>query len=319
MSPKIVILDGYRINPDDLSWDDITKLGDVTIYDRTAPNQVLSHIGDADIVLTNKTVIDAATIKAKPQLRYIGVLATGTNVVDVNAAKEAGIIVTNIPAYSTMSVAQQAITLLLTITGQVQRYTDEIRRGEWSSKPDFCYWNHQLIELAGRKIGIVGFGNIGQAVAHIAEAIGMTPIIATSRDASQLPTGMIKAESIDNLFATCDVISLHCPLADDTYHLVDARRIALMKPDAILINTARGQLVDEQALADALNSKRIYAAGLDVLEQEPPTPDCPLLHARNCYITPHIGWATLQARARLIAIAAENLHAYLTGQPINVV
>lgn len=319
MSHKIVILDGYRINPDDLSWDAIKAIGDVKIYDRTSPEQILKHIGDADIVLTNKAIINAETISACPQLRYIGILATGTNVVDVDAAKQRGIIVTNIPAYSTDSVAQMAITLLLTITGQVERYTTEIRHGEWSSKPDFCYWNHPLIELAGQKIGIVGFGNIGQKVAHIAMAMGMHPVVNTSRDASTLPSGMEKAESIDALFATCDVVSLHCPLADDTYHLVDARRLAMMKPNAIIINTARGPLIDETALADALNQGRIYAAGLDVLEQEPPLPDCPLLHAKNCYITPHIGWATRQSRARLIAIAAQNLQAYISGKPINVV
>lgn len=319
MSHKIVILDGYRINPDDLSWEAIEACGNVTIHDRTAPEQMLAHIGDADIVLTNKAVIDAATIAASPQLRYIGILATGTNVVDVAAAKAHGITVTNIPAYSTDSVAQMAITLLLTITGQVERYTAEIRRGEWSSKPDFCYWNHPLIELAGRKIGIVGFGNIGRKVATIAMAFGMHPVISTSRDASQLPEGMTKAESLDALFADCEVVSLHCPLADDTYHLVDARRLAMMKPDAILINTARGPLIDEAALADALNEGHIYAAGLDVLEKEPPTADCPLLHAKNCYITPHIGWATRESRARLIAIAAQNLKAYLGGKPINLV
>lgn len=316
---KIVILDGFRINPGDLSWGEFKKFGDIKIYDRTSPDQILEHIGDAPIVLTNKAIINTETIEACPALRYIGVLATGTNVVDVKAAKAKGIVVTNIPAYSTDSVAQMAITLLLTISGRVEHYTEEIRQGEWSTKPDFCYWNHDLIELAGKSIGIVGFGNIGQKVAHIAMAFGMKPMILTSRDAKDLPDGMSKAASFDDLFATCDVVSLHCPLADDTYHLVNAERLALMNKNAIIINTARGPLIDEDALAKALNDKKIYAAGLDVLAQEPPLPDNPLLHARNCFITPHIGWATLESRKRLLDIAAQNLKAYLAGKPINEV
>lgn len=311
MKHDIVILDGFRINPGDLSWEPIERLGNVTIYDRTSPEQVVEHVGNADIVLTNKAVLTADDIARFPNVSYIGILATGMNVVDVEAARRRGITVTNIPAYSTMSVAQMAITLLLTITGRVEHYTAEIRQGEWSKKPDFCYWNHRLFELDGKKIGIVGFGHTGQAVAHIAQAMGMQPVVQTSKDASELPDGMVKAESLDSLFAECDVVSLHCPLTDDTFHLVDSRRLSLMKPEAILINTARGPLVDEQALADALREKRIYAAGLDVLSTEPPTPDNPLLSAPNCFITPHIAWATKEARTRLIEIAAQNLASYL--------
>lgn len=316
---KIVILDAFRINPGDLSWQPIEALGDVTLYDRTAPDEILQHVGDAPIVLTNKVVLHRTTIEKMPNVKYIGVLATGTNVVDLEAAHERGITVTNIPAYSTMSVAQMAITLLLTITGRVEHYTEEIRQGEWSVKPDFCYWNHDITELDDKQIGIIGFGHIGQAVARIAMALGMKPMIFTSKEASALPAGMSKAESLDALFASSDVISLHCPLAPDTYHLVNASRLALMKPTAIIINTARGALIDEQALANALNNKQIYAAGLDVMETEPPRTDDPLLSARNCFMTPHIGWASREARQRLIATAAANLAAYLSGNPINKV
>lgn len=316
---KISILDAFRINPGDLSWAPVEKLGDVVFHDRTSPDQILDHVGDASIVMTNKVVLDSQIIHQLKNVKYIGILATGTNVVDIEAAHEMGITVTNIPAYSTMSVAQMAITLLLTITGRVEHYTEEIRRGDWSRKPDFCYWNHDIRELADKRIGIVGFGHIGQAVAEIAKAFGMKPLIFTSKPAEQLPAGAEKAESLDALFAAADVISLHCPLAPDTYHLVSQQRLALMKPSAIIINTARGDLVDEQALADALNSRRIYAAGLDVLSQEPPRPDNPLLSARNCFLTPHIGWASREARERLIAIAASNLAAYLAGNPLNIV
>lgn len=311
MKRKIVILDGFRINPGDLSWEPITQLGDVKIFDRTPPDEILNHIGDAPIVLTNKAVITADDIAHLPNLKYIGILATGMNVVDIEAAEKHGIIVTNIPAYSTMSVAQMAITLLLTITGRVEHYTDEIRRGEWSKKPDFCYWNHNLTELDGKIIGIVGFGHTGQAVAKIALALGMQPLLYTSRSQSEIPVGMRKAQSLDSLFSESDVISLHCPLTEDNVGMVNSEKIALMKKNAILINTARGGLVDEDALARALHDNQIYAAGLDVLSMEPPSPDNPLLHAPNCFITPHIAWATLESRKRLIDIAASNLRRYL--------
>lgn len=319
LEPKIVVLDAFRINPGDLSWDALINLGKVTLFDRTSPTEIVDHIGDATIVLTNKAVIDRAAIEQLKSVKYIGILATGTNVVDVKAAQDKGIIVTNVPAYSTMSVAQAAISLLLAITGRVEHYTEEIRHGEWSIKPDFCYWNHDITELDGKTIGIVGFGHIGQAVARIAASLGMKPLIFTSRPADQLPAGMRKAESLNLIFTESDVISLHCPLADDTFHLVNSERLALMKKTAIIINTARGALIDEQALADALNSRRIYAAGLDVLEQEPPQPTNPLLTARNCFLTPHIGWASREARYRLIAIAVANVANFLAGHPTNIV
>lgn len=311
---KIVVLDAFRINPGDISWRPIEALGDVKLWDRTAPDEILTHIGDAQYVLTNKVVLNSHTISRLTHVKYIGILATGTNVVDLDAASQMGITVRNVPAYSTMSVAQMAITLLLTITGRVEHYTDEIRQGQWSIKPDFCYWNHDIMELDGKQIGIVGFGNIGHTVGRIAMALGMRPLIFTSKPAESLPQGMFKAQDLDQLFSEADVVSLHCPLADDTYHLVDARRLSLMKPSAIIINTARGQLIDETALANALNSKQIYAAGLDVLAQEPPQMDNPLLSARNCFITPHIGWASREARQRLIDIAAANLSEYMKAQ-----
>lgn len=317
--PEIAVLDAFRINPGDISWAPIEALGDVTLYDRTKPDEILSNVGDATIVLTNKCVLNKDTIARLDRVKYIGIMATGTNVVDLDAAHQRGITVTHVPSYSTMSVAQQAITLLLTITGRVEHYTDEIRRGEWARKPDFCYWNHEIIELSGKTIGIVGFGHIGQAVANIAMSLGMKPLVLTSRPADSLPQGMTKAQSIDALFATSDVVSLHCPLAEDTYHMVNAERLGVMKKTAIIINTARGALVDDAALARALNSRAIYAAGLDVISQEPPKSDNPLLSARNCFITPHIGWASKEARTRLIATAASNLSNYLSGSPVNVV
>lgn len=316
---KLVILDAFRTNPGDLSWKPLEELAEVRLFDRTAPGEVVKNVGDADMVLTNKTVITADDIARLPNVKYIGIMATGTNVVDVKAAVAHGITVTNIPSYSTMSVAQTAIAHLLNITTRVEHYTDEIRKGEWSVKPDFCYWNHRLFELADKRMGIVGFGHIGQAVARIAQALGMQPVIFTSKSADELPDGMTKAKDLDSLFAECDVVSLHCPLAPDTYHLVDERRLALMKPDAILINTARGPLIDERAIAQALKDGKLYAAGLDVMEKEPPAADNPLLSAPNCFITPHIGWATLEARIRLIDITVENVKAYLDGHPINTV
>lgn len=316
---KLVILDAFRTNPGDLSWEPVERLADVVMFDRTAPGDVVKNIGDADMVLTNKTVITAEDIAKVPNVKYIGVMATGTNVVDVKAAVARGITVTNIPSYSTMSVAQTAIAHLLNIVTRVEHYTDEIRKGEWSVKPDFCYWNHRLFELADKRIGIVGFGHIGSAVAGIAQALGMKPVIFTSKSADELPEGMEKAKDLDSLFAECDVVSLHCPLAPDTYHLVDERRLNLMKPEAILINTSRGPLIDETALANALKSGKIHAAGLDVMEKEPPASDNPLLSVDNCFITPHIGWATLEARIRLINITADNIKAYLDGHPINTV
>lgn len=313
---KIVALDGYAANPGDLSWDELKTLGDCIIYERTTPEQVLERAEDAEILLTNKVIITAEHMAALPQLKYIGVLATGYNIVDVAAAKERGIIVTNIPAYSTPSVAQMVFAHLLNIAQQVKHHSDEVRSGRWSASKDFCFWDTPLLELRGMKIGIVGLGHTGYTTARIAIGFGMEVYAYTSKSSFQLPPEIKKME-LDQLFAECDIVSLHCPLAEDTRELVNARRLKLMKPSAILINTGRGPLVNEQDLADALNNGQIFAAGLDVLSQEPPCPDNPLLTARNCYITPHIAWASTAARTRLMNILLDNVKGYLNGKVIN--
>ena len=288
---KIVVLDGYAANPGDLSWDELKSLGECIVYDRTAPAEVLERAAGADILLTNKVVLDATTIAALPQLKYIGVLATGYNIIDTAAAKERGITVTNIPAYSTPSVAQMVFAHILNITQRVQHYTDEIHKG---------------------------LGQTGYNTARIAIGFGMEVHAYTSKSPFQLPPEIKKTE-LDELFANCDIISLHCPLTDSTRELVNAARLKQMKPNAILINTGRGPLVNEQDLADALNNGTIFAAGLDVLSQEPPRADNPLLTARNCYITPHIAWASAAARERLMQIMLDNIKAFLDGKPINSV
>ena len=306
---KIVVLDGYGLNPGDLSWEKMEELGELNIYDRTSPEELLSRSISAEALITNKTVISAETIALLPNLKYIGVLATGYNVVDVEAAKEKGIVVTNIPAYSTRSVAQMVFAHLLNITQRVGHYACENQNGRWTHNPDFCYWDTPLMELDGKKMGIIGFGNIGQAVAAIAISLGMEVCIYSSKPQFMLPQGVQRMD-MDELFATCDVVSLHCPLTHETKEMVDAKRLSTMRPTSILINTGRGQLVNEQDLADALNNHVIAAAGLDVLSTEPPKPDNPLLNARNCFITPHIAWATKEARMRLMNIAVENLKAF---------
>lgn len=315
----ITCLDGGTLFPaGDAEWQRIAALGNFTLYDRTAPSEIVERAKDADILLTNKVVIDADTIAALPRLKFICILATGFNIVDIAAARKAGIPVSNIPAYSTMSVAQHAISLLLAIVSRVGEYRSCVAGGAWSSCRDFSFRLHDWGELAGKRFGVIGFGNIGQATARIAAALGMNIVVSTSKPQSALPEGYEKM-TVDEIFRMCDVISLHCPLAPDTENMVNAARISTMKPDAILINTARGQLVDEQALADALNQGRIYAAGLDVLRNEPPKPDCPLLTAKNCFITPHIAWASVEARRRLMTTAVADIQAFLAGAPINVV
>ena len=315
---KITVLDGFAANPGDISWKELEALGECHIYDRTRPEEVLERCKDADVILTNKVVINKQTIEALPHLKYIGVLATGYNVIDIEAAKEHQIVVSNIPAYSTHSVAQMVFAHILNITEQVGHHAEEVRKGRWAKNADFCFWDTPQTELAGKKLGIVGLGHIGNAVARIAIAFEMKVFAATSKVPLQLIPEIKKME-LDELFKECDVISLHVPLADDTYHLVDARRLSLMKPSAILINTGRGPLIDEQALADALNHKTLYAAGLDVLSIEPPKADNPLLTARNCFITPHIAWATLEARQRLNDTMISNLKAFIDNNPVNVV
>ena len=315
---RIVILDGYALNPGDLSYDCLKQFGTLKVYDRTLPEQLIERAKDADVVLTNKVVLGETEFAQLPRLRYIGVQATGYNVIDVEAARRHGITVTNIPAYSTDSVAQMVIAHLLNITQSVGYYARENRTGRWGSNPDFCYWDNPLIELAGKQMGIVGFGRTGSAVARLATAFGMKVAVYTSKLQSALPEGVEKME-LDALFATSDVVSLHCPLTPDTHHLVDAARLARMKPTGIPINTARGPIVDEQALADALNSGVLHAAGVDVLTEEPPREDSPLLSTRHCFVTPHIAWATLEARTRLLQICEANLRAFIEGTPQNVV
>lgn len=316
---KIVILDGYTLNPGDLSWEPLKELGEVTVYERTAPKDVCKRAERAEVVFTNKVVLDEAVLEKLPSLKYIGVLATGYNVVDVAAAARKGIVVTNIPAYSTSSVAQMAFAHILNIVQRVGYYAQEVSNGKWSRQADFSFWDAPLHELDGKKIGIIGFGNTGRATARISVGFGLDVYVYTSKSAMELPADVHKCPSMDELFRKCDIVSLHCPLTETTRELVDARKLELMKPSAILINTGRGGLVNEQDLADALNSGKIAAAGLDVLSSEPPRADNPLLKARNCFITPHQAWATKEARVRLMQLAVNNLKAFLEGKPVNVV
>ena len=313
---KIVVLDGYGLNPGDLSWSAWETLGELKVYDRTSPSELLERSEGAEVLITNKTLITANDMALLPELKYIGVLATGYNVVDIDEAKARGIVVTNIPAYSTASVAQMVFAHILNITQRVEYYADENTQGRWTNNADFCYWDTNLVELDGKKMGIVGYGNIGKATARIALAFGMEVLAYTSKDQKDLPQGVKKA-TLDELFAESDVISLHCPLTPDTKELVNANRLKTMKPNAILINTGRGPLVNEQDLADALNEGRIAGAGLDVLSVEPSVADNPLLRAKNCFITPHIAWATKEARTRLMDIAINNLRSYQEGNIIN--
>lgn len=313
---KIIVLDGYGLNPGDLTWKGFEELGELTVYDRTSPSELLERAAGAEALVTNKTLITSENMDALPDLKYIGVLATGYNVVDIDAAKARGIVVTNIPAYSTASVAQMVFAHILNITQRVGYYADENKQGRWTKNADFCYWDTHLVELQGKKMGIVGFGNIGQATARIAQAFGMEVCVYSSKPQFALPSGIKKME-LDELFGECDVVSLHCPLTPDTKEMVNAERLSKMKPNAILINTGRGPLINEQDLADALNEGKIAAAGLDVLSVEPSVEGNPLLGARNCFITPHIAWATLEARTRLMDIAVQNLKSYQNGQIVN--
>lgn len=314
---NIVVLDGFTMNPGDLSWNELAELGSLKVYDRTSAGQVLERAKDAEVILTNKTVIDAASLRSLPKLKYVGVLATGYNVVDINVARELGIVVTNIPAYSTESVAQMVFAHILNITHRVGRYSDEARSGVWSRQADFSYTNSPLMELCGKKIGIVGFGNTGSATARIAVAFGMEVLVYTSKPQSALPAGVTKADSIDDIFRMSDIVSLHCPLNKETSEIANAAHLSLMKKSAILINTGRGGLVNEQDLADALRENRIKAAGLDVMVNEPPREDNPLLKLDNCFITPHIAWATYEARVRLMNQAVKNLRSFIEGNIIN--
>ena len=315
---NIVILDGYTANPGDLSWGSLKEMGEVTVYERTRREEIAGRAADADIVLTNKVVMDREMMALLPRLKYIGVLATGYNVVDIEAAREKDIIVTNVPAYSTESVAQTVFAHLLTVTNRAEHYAQQNRQGRWAENRDFCYWDTELTELAGKTMGIVGLGHIGCRVAEIALAFSMQVKAMTSKKAEELPAGIQKTE-LQSLLASSDVVSLHCPLTDGTRHLIHHETLRLMKPSAILINTGRGPLVDDEALAEALNEGRLRAYCADVVTEEPPKADHPLLHAPNAFITPHIAWATVEARKRLLQTAIGNVEAFVNGHPVNVV
>ena len=315
---KIVILDGFTANPGDLSWKGLEELGTLTVYDRTRPEETVARAADVDIVLTNKVIINREVMAQLPQLKYIGVLATGYNVVDIEAAHEHDIIVTNVPAYSTESVAQMVFAHLLTVTNRTEHYALQNRQGRWTKTPDFCYWDFSHMELAGKTFGIVGLGNIGRRVAEIALAFGMQVKALTSKSANALPAGIEKAD-LEELLASSDIISLHCPLTDSTRHLINRETLSLMRPSAILINTGRGPLVDDQAVAYALAEGQLAAFCADVLTEEPPKADNPLLSQPNAFITPHIAWATEEARSRLLQVAISNVRAFLNAKPQNVV
>ncbi|MBO4314344.1 MAG: D-2-hydroxyacid dehydrogenase [Prevotella sp.] len=315
---KIVILDGYSANPGDLSWQELEAMGSVTVYDRTKPEETVARATDADVVLTNKVVIGRQEMALLPRLKYIGVLATGYNVVDIEAAHERGITVTNVPAYSTESVAQMVFSHLLTVTNHTEHYAINNRNGRWSMNPDFCYWDTYLTELAGKTFGIVGLGNIGWRVAQIAIAFGMKVKAFTSKPTETLPIGITKVD-LKELFESSDIISLHCPLTANTRHLINVETLRQMKPMTILINTGRGPLVDDQAVSEALANGQLAAYCADVLTQEPPRADNPLLKQPNAYITPHIAWATVEARHRLLRVAIDNVRAFLNENPQNVV
>ena len=315
---KIVILDGYSADPGDLSWEELEQMGELTVYDRTSPSETVQRAANADVVLTNKVVLDREKIAQLPRLKYIGVLATGYNVVDIEAAHERGIVVTNVPAYSTESVAQMVFAHLLTVTNRTEHYAIQNRSGRWAASPDFCYWDFPLMELAGKTIGIVGLGNIGRRVAEIALAFGMKVKAVTSKSQEQLPAGIEKAD-LQTLLSSADVLSLHCPLTTNTRHLINADTLRLMKPTAILINTGRGPLIDDQAVANALQEGLLGAFCADVLTTEPPSSNNPLLSQPNAFITPHIAWASTEARTRLLQIAIANVRAFASGKPQNTV
>lgn len=315
---NIVVLDGYTLNPGDLDWRELQQLGYCTIHDRTPDALIIERARDAEIILTNKTVLTRATIAALPKLRYIGVLATGFNVVDVAAAKERGVPVTNVPDYGTLSVAQFTFALLLELAHHVGHHAQTVRNGRWSRSEDFCYWDFPLVELCGLNFGVIGFGKIGRVAAKLADAFGMKVLVHNRSEPRDLPSHYT-ALDLEELLRTSDVVSLHCPLTAENKQFINAARLALMRPTAFLLNTSRGPLLDEAAVAEALNTGRLAGAALDVLSVEPPQDGNPLFSAKNCIITPHIAWATRAARARLMETAVANVSAFLAGRPINVV
>lgn len=319
MSRTIAVLDGYALNPGDLDWTPLQALGKLAVYDRTPEDLVVERAAGAEIVLTNKTVLTGETLKKLPELKYIGVLATGYNVVDSKTASDQGIVVTNIPDYSTNSVAQLVFALLLEHTFHTEAHSKEVHAGEWSRSEDFTFRRYPLIELAGKRIGIVGFGQTGQQVARLALAFGMDVAVHTRTEKKVPGLEQVRFLPLETLLSSSDVISLHCPLTSETAGMINKANIELMKPTAFFINTARGGHVVEQDLADALAAGRIAGAGIDVLSTEPPASDNPLIGAPNCWITPHIAWSTVEARVRLLSIAADNIKAYLDGKPVHVV
>lgn len=316
---KIVVLDGYALNPGDLSWNEFRKLGELVVYDRTRPEEVLSRARDAQILLTNKTPVREDSISKLPHLKFIGVLATGYNIVDTGAARDKGIVVSNVPDYGSYSVAQLTFALLLELCHHVQRHSDSVERGEWASSPDWSYWKYPLIELAGKTMGIIGFGSIGQKVADIATAFGMNILGAARTHTDQSHRKNFKWAEIPSLLQQADVVSIHCPLTPATQGLINSRSLQTMKASALLLNTSRGPIIVEEDLGSALNDGVIAGAGIDVLSVEPPLPGNVLVKAKNCIVTPHIAWATREARTRLMAMAANNVSAFLQGKPVNVV
>lgn len=315
---RIVVLDGYTLNPGDLSWKGLEELGEVVIYDRTPEDKIADRIGDAQIVITNKTPI-SREILDKTNIRFICVLATGYNVVDTAAARKKGIPVSNIPAYSTASVAQMVFAHILEICQHVADHSDAVMRGDWAKNPDFCFWNYPLIELAGKTMGIIGYGKIGQSTGAIAQAFGMKVLAYTGHPDKALENENMKFAQLDEVLANSDIISLHCPLFENTKGIINKETIAKMKDGVIIINTSRGLLIVEEDLAEALNSGKVYAAGIDVVSSEPIRSDNPLLGAKNIFITPHIAWAPIESRERLMNIAVNNIKAFLNGSPVNVV
>ena len=316
---KIVVLDGYTLNPGDLNWDGIGRIGDLYVFDRTSEREIVERCKGAEVILTNKTPLKEHILEQLPKLKYIGVLATGYNVVDIDYAKSKGVIVTNVPGYGTASVVQMTFALLLELCQHVQRHSDTVFEGEWSASPDFCYWKYPLIELEGKTMGIIGFGNIGQKVAEVATAFGMNIIGLARHQSDQSGRKNFRWAELPELLSYSDVVSIHCPLFPETKDLINKKTLAMMKNSAFLLNTSRGPIVVEQDLAEALNTGVIAGAGIDVLSVEPPSESNPLFKAKNCLITPHIAWATKEARSRLMETVEKNLSSYLKGKPVNVV
>lgn len=321
---KVAVLDGYTLNPGDLDWSELEELGDLTVYDRTAcaaggSDEIIRRAEKAEAVFTNKTTLTAETLAALPDLKFVGVLATGYNVVDIEAAKKLGIIVTNIPAYSTNAVAQMAIALLLELCHHVGEHNEAVKRGEWTQNPDFCFWKYPPVELAGKTLGIIGLGRIGQVTAGIAQALGMKVLAAANKVKPELESETLQYAKPDEIFAKADVISLHCPLNENTRGIINKESIAKMKTGVMIVNTSRGPLIIEEDLAEALNSGKVGGAAVDVVSVEPIKADNPLLTAKKCIITPHIAWAPPECRRRLMSIAADNLRQYMAGHPVNVV